>query len=143
MLAAASRTAAPPPPQPQPEHERPRARAPDDADIARELQHLAIEVAAATTLPPLEEEALLEAELGGPPLEALLPQLLQPLEVLHCKPEGFEADPDVLPTSFYVLGTAHISAESCADVRRLIRAVRPQVKQPLHRVQALQVAGCL
>ena len=103
--------------------------------MARELEHLAIEVAAAVLLPPAEEGALLEAELGGPPLDTLLrvdeAALPQPLVVLRCKPEGYEADPDVDPTTFYVLGTAHISAESCADVRRLIRAVRPQVRRGL------------
>lgn len=94
-----------------------------------------MEVAAAATLPPAEEEALLEAELGAPPLDVLAAvdeaTLPQPMVILRCRPEGEPAD--VPETTFYILGTAHVSAESCADVAKLIRAVRPQVLTRLGR----------
>ncbi|EFN60022.1 hypothetical protein CHLNCDRAFT_59535 [Chlorella variabilis] len=50
--------------------------------------------------------------------------LPQPLAVLRCRPEGAYGGPE---TVFYVLGTAHVSSESCEDVTALIRAVKPQV----------------
>ncbi|KAI3429519.1 hypothetical protein D9Q98_005608 [Chlorella vulgaris] len=51
--------------------------------------------------------------------------LPEPLAVLRCLPEdqsGREGH-----SIFYVLGTAHVSTESCDDVVTLIRAVKPQV----------------
>lgn len=48
-------------------------------------------------------------------------KLPQPLAVLRCTNElGLE-------TTFYILGTAHVSEASCQDVVTLIRAVRPEV----------------
>lgn len=95
-----------------------------------ELQHLCLEVAAAATLSPEEEKALVEAEKQQldeaadlhPPDVASLPQ---PLLVLRCRPEGW-GDDEGQETTFYILGTAHISRQSCEDVAALIRAVRPQ-----------------
>ncbi|PRW33045.1 traB domain-containing -like [Chlorella sorokiniana] len=97
-----------------------------------ELELLIKELATAATLPPAEEAALLGTAPGlgasalaaeaAPPVidEASLPQ---PLAILRCKPEGH---PEAAETVFYLLGTAHISEQSCADVARLVRAVRPQ-----------------
>lgn len=53
-----------------------------------------------------------------------LNSLPQPLAVLRCRAPD---DPLAAETTFYVLGTAHVSAASCADVVSLIRAVRPEV----------------
>lgn len=54
-----------------------------------------------------------------------LASLPQPLAVLHAHAESdTERGPE---TTYYVLGTAHVSTESCDDVAKLIRAVRPQV----------------
>lgn len=53
-----------------------------------------------------------------------LNNLPQPLAVLRCRAPD---DPLAAETTFYVLGTAHVSAASCADVVSLIRAVRPEV----------------
>ncbi|KAI7842710.1 hypothetical protein COHA_003641 [Chlorella ohadii] len=55
------------------------------------------------------------------------PQTLPgPLAVLTARPESGEGElgPEC---TYYVLGTAHVSSESCEDVAKLIRAVRPQV----------------
>ena len=52
--------------------------------------------------------------------------LPQPLAVLRCRPEGAYGGPE---TVFYVLGTAHVSSESCEDVTALIRAVKPQARR--------------
>ena len=103
-----------------------------EAAAELELELLIKELATATTLPPAEEAALLgtppglgasaAAEEPPPPVdEASLPQ---PLAVLRCKPEGH---PEATDTVYYLLGTAHISEQSCADVARLVRAVRPDV----------------
>ncbi|KAL4427745.1 hypothetical protein ABPG75_001834 [Micractinium tetrahymenae] len=57
-----------------------------------------------------------------PPVPETLPQ---PLAVLRCRAEGpYGPGPE---TTYYVLGTAHVSADSCDDVTALIRAVKPQV----------------
>lgn len=54
--------------------------------------------------------------------------LPQPLVVLRARAEGAAGGAAGAPeTTYYLLGTAHVSAESCDDVARLIRAVRPQV----------------
>ena len=64
--------------------------------------------------------------LPPPPAEPSPATLPQPLAVLHTHADG---DPASGPeTTYYVLGTAHVSAESCEDVAKLIRAVRPQVR---------------
>ena len=53
--------------------------------------------------------------------------LPQPLAVLHYRSE---VQPSSVPTTYYILGTVHVSAESCQDVATLIRAVKPQVGAP-------------
>jgi hypothetical protein len=50
--------------------------------------------------------------------------LPEPLAVLRCRGEGLDEGPQ---TTFYILGTAHVSQESCRDVAKLIKAVAPQV----------------
>ncbi len=51
----------------------------------------------------------------------MLDNLPQPLAVMKCTNEyGGE-------TTFYILGTAHVSTASCQDVVTLIRAVQPEV----------------
>lgn len=66
--------------------------------------------------PPAAPPAAQEEEV-----EDALPQ---PLAVLCCRAEGQEDGPE---TTFYILGTAHVSQESCRDVAKLIKAVAPQV----------------
>lgn len=62
------------------------------------------------------------------PLAVDLSALPQPLAVLRARAEGPAGTAlDVPETTYYLLGTAHVSAESCDDVAALIRAVRPQV----------------
>lgn len=34
--------------------------------------------------------------------------------------------------SFYIVGTAHVSTESCEDVRKVIREVKPEVRSSSH-----------
>lgn len=54
-------------------------------------------------------------------------QLPQPLAILQYHVEDPDA-PDAVPeTTYYILGTAHVSAQSCRDAAALIQAVRPQV----------------
>lgn len=74
----------------------------------------------------VEAEALLLDEEADrhPPDPAALPQ---PLLVLRCRPEGWGPG-EGQETVFYILGTAHISRQSCEDVAALIRAVRPQAR---------------
>lgn len=50
--------------------------------------------------------------------------------MLKARAEGDDSGPE---TSYYLLGTAHVSAESCGDVAALIRAVRPQVRRRMCR----------
>ncbi len=106
----------------------------DAAHAELELELLIKKLATAAALPPAEEAALLGTPpgmgaaalvaLAAPPVvdEASLPR---PLAILRCKPEGH---PEATETVFYLLGTAHISEQSCADVARLVRTVRPQVR---------------
>ncbi|PSC74860.1 traB domain-containing -like [Micractinium conductrix] len=63
--------------------------------------------------------------MAAPPTPPVPETLPQPLAVLRCRGEGAGAGgPE---TTYYILGTAHVSAESCEDVTTLIRAVKPQV----------------
>lgn len=64
----------------------------------------------------------------APPPPAPAPETLpQPLAVLRCRAEGpYGPGPE---TTYYVLGTAHVSADSCGDVATLIRAVKPQARR--------------
>ena len=80
----------------------------------------------------------------GPPGLDTLPQ---PLLHLKSRAEGVEDGPEA---TFYILGTAHVSPESCNDVAKLIAAVRPQVRQPLaaggrrrRRLRCLTLVACL
>lgn len=62
--------------------------------------------------------------MATPEASQALDTLPQPLAVLKARAEGAYGAPE---TTFYLLGTAHVSAESCEDVSRLIKAVKPQV----------------
>ncbi|KAL4428296.1 hypothetical protein ABPG75_002385 [Micractinium tetrahymenae] len=101
---AAAAAQAAPPPADEARAEAARAAAPafqDPLGLAEELdeeiEHLCLELASVAALPAAEEAALLG--LGDP--------------------AGREA-------TFYILGTAHISEQSCRDAAALIRVVRPQ-----------------
>mgnify|MGYP001810046969 CR=1 FL=1 len=64
--------------------------------------------------------------MAAPPTPPVPETLPQPLAVLRCRGEGAGAGgPE---TTYYILGTAHVSAESCEDVTTLIRAVKPQAR---------------
>ncbi len=61
----------------------------------------------------------------APPAPA--PETLpQPLALLRCRAEG-PYGPG-METTYYILGTAHVSSDSCNDVATLIRAVKPQAR---------------
>lgn len=89
------------------------------------------------SLPAVATRAKLERRLvlayaqlmATPEAPQALDTLPQPLAVLKCRAEGAYGGPE---TTFYLLGTAHVSVESCEDVSRLIKAVKPQVNPAAH-----------
>lgn len=100
---------------------------PSRREVQEEAQRLCVELASLSALPAAEEAALLG--LQAPLRLAGLPQ---PLLVLRCRPEG---DPAGRQATFYILGTAHVSEQSCRDAAALVRAVRPQARQRLAGAQ--------
>lgn len=56
------------------------------------------------------------------PLHSQLPDLVSTLRTHQ------PGNPLASEQTFWILGTSHVSTKSSADVRQLIRAVKPQVK---------------
>jgi hypothetical protein len=52
---------------------------------------------------------------------------IQPLLVLSHRVSDSNSATTIEECTYYILGTAHVSSSSCDDVRRLVRAVRPDV----------------
>lgn len=71
-------------------------------------------------------------------------QLPQPCVVLRCTNPETGRD-----TTYYLLGTAHVSASSCEDAAVLIRQVKPEVvlvelcveRKPILTMEKLKVRG--
>lgn len=68
----------------------------------------------------LEEESVKAID------QALLPQHCAVLSAPGEEPGAF--GPRRPRCDYYILGTAHVSANSCEDVRRVIQLVRPEVQ---------------
>lgn len=67
---------------------------------------------------------LMENRLAGKQEDAASSNLPQPLAILKTRAPD---NPHGTETTYYILGTAHVSTASCQDVVTLIRAVKPEV----------------
>lgn len=64
----------------------------------------------------------------APPAEEDYPKFVS---VLQCEKPGIVGlDGQPALCEYHILGTAHVSRESCEDVRKVIRRVRPDVSPP-------------
>lgn len=72
----------------------------------------------------------LEAESSSTIDPALLPRNCCVLSAPEESPGAF--GPRQPRTDFYIVGTAHVSAGSCDDVRRVVQLVHPDVRARMH-----------